>query len=534
MAAPSIAAQYEPATNWSTNTAPKTVSVTVAIGDALIVTAIGESNTITMTTPSGGTGFTWTAKGAQAVASNCEARQWVTVATAAQTFTLEVTKSGATLQFGFEVIKIAAADFGGWGATFQGASNTTGSWTGTTTGSGSTLLIYGGDWNAANNTTRTARTIAGATYTETVQYYGSGVYSTLGGAYVNTGAAGAKTAGYSAPSGGKWSYVGIEILASAGGATTHTKSLTDPAGLTDSLGVVRSSTRTAATEAVGLTDTLSVTVRTGRTDIVGLIDAVTATVRTTRAITEAIGLTDSVTAARTIKRTLTDALGLVDASVTRSVGGQSMDVVGLTDATVIVKTTHRAAADALGATDAVSAARTVRRTVTDALGATDAVAKSVIVRVQITDTLAASDHLSIASDNPLTYTVTLTDPVGLVDELELPEPVERTATDTLGAGDSLVTTRTIRRTITDALGATDSHQLDIEEPVTYTVTLTDLIGIQDDARTSDTDSGVRRLIAVEARFVLTPVSDARTVAPVPSPRTLTPIADPSSMTFMEE
>ena len=54
---PTLVAEYEVA--WNSTTSPKTVSVTVAVGDVLVVIGMTENNTTTLATP---TGVTWTLK----------------------------------------------------------------------------------------------------------------------------------------------------------------------------------------------------------------------------------------------------------------------------------------------------------------------------------------------------------------------------------------------------------------------------------------------------------------------------------------
>lgn len=80
----------------------------------------------------------------------------------------------------------------------------------------SAILVFNGDWSAADGTSRTWRTGAG-TFTEKLYFRDSAIYTLYGGYHADAGAVAAKTLGLSAPSGQKYSITAIEVKGTAGG-----------------------------------------------------------------------------------------------------------------------------------------------------------------------------------------------------------------------------------------------------------------------------------------------------------------------------
>lgn len=223
MTAPTFVAEYE-ASSWSTTSTPKTVSVTTAVGDVLVVVALGENQLGTLATPTGGTGLTWTLRQQATATPTSDWSQlyvWTATATTAQTFTMSIARSGTAIAWGFICYRYSGST--GIGATAK--TNVSGgapSLDLTTTADDSAIVIGNSDWNAVDGASRTWRSVNGAAATEQAYFRGSTTYAIYSGRHVNAGAAGVKTVGLSAPSGQKYTIVAVEVLGTASGSTTVT------------------------------------------------------------------------------------------------------------------------------------------------------------------------------------------------------------------------------------------------------------------------------------------------------------------------
>lgn len=468
MPAPTFAAEYE--TAWDTTTTPKTDSVTVAVGDVLVVCAQCENNSGTLSTPTGGTGFTWTLKQSYTNSTNVTMSLWTTVATVAQTFTLSNAKGGSAVVWGRNAFKFTGTAGIGTG-TAKAQSSGAPSLAITTGAANSAIVVFVGDYDAIDGTTRTWRTVNSITPTigggdEKTYYRGPTTYTVYGAYYSDAGAAGSKTVGLTLPSTMKYGIMAVEVLAGAGG-TTHTKSQTDPVGITDAATAVQSAKR-------GPADTISAT------------DAAAAIQSVKRTITDQLGISDDELVVVENDEETYDPVGIGD-STERSVSIHRLvtDVVGLVDAAARAASMYRLTTDEIDALDTLALDRGTAAS--DDVGLSDTVEVALTIHVEIDDAIGISDSLAIESDVPLTYTMTVTDLVGVTDEVE-----------------------------TDLTGA----------PVTYTMTVTDLVGISDDVNVPDDSEPTRRtLVAIEMRFTLAPVADRRT---------LTPVSGALGMTFVEE
>jgi hypothetical protein len=103
---PIFAAEYE--SSWTTTTSPKTVSVTTAVGDVLVVTANCHT-TETIAAPTGGTGLSWTLQ--QSIVNISTKRTmyaWTATATTAETFTMSVARTG-TLEWGYSCFRYSGS-----------------------------------------------------------------------------------------------------------------------------------------------------------------------------------------------------------------------------------------------------------------------------------------------------------------------------------------------------------------------------------------------------------------------------------------
>lgn len=222
MATPPVFVSATTVSSWTTTTTPKTVAVTVANGDLLVVVALNESDTQNFTTPTGGS-LTYTSQQMASVTNTGVAQVWTAPSSSGQSFSVSVGTASATVQWGFIVYRFSTN--GGVGVSNKVA-------TGTATGaitlagaSANSALVYGSvDWNAVDGATRTYNT-ANVAITEEAYNLSTGQYTIYSGYYSDCGGAGSKTVGVATPTGQKNNSVVVEVKGTAGGATTKVNPL---------------------------------------------------------------------------------------------------------------------------------------------------------------------------------------------------------------------------------------------------------------------------------------------------------------------
>lgn len=218
---PTLANEYED--GWSSTTWPRSVSVTTAVGDRLVVAAMhaefGGSGDV-LQEPTGGTGLTWTAVGQINIALNSVVAVWTATATTAETFNLSVNTAGGAPKGGIDVVKYTGSDGFGNSATGN-ASGSAPSLAITTAHDNSAIVAWFADWNEVDGSTRTWRTINSITPAsgsgELVYQDVSFAATFYGAAWSDAGTAGSKTTGLSAPGGQKWVGIAVEVRGAAGG-----------------------------------------------------------------------------------------------------------------------------------------------------------------------------------------------------------------------------------------------------------------------------------------------------------------------------
>ena len=240
-------------------TTPKSVAVAVQAGDVIVVQAATQDAASKLGTPtSDGAALTWTPHQVSEVASNAAVYLWTAVADSARSVTVTVARTVGTYSW--------AASVEVWRGVTVGSS-AKGSGTGapslalTTTSDGSSVSMFIADWNAASGTSRTWRTVNVAA-TETYYGYSSGAVTLYGGHHTDAGAAGTKAVGLSAPTGQKWTAVGVEL-------TNYAHTDTVDLGVTDVRTLAATSSRTD-TVALGLSDSATLSNAVAVTDTVAL------------------------------------------------------------------------------------------------------------------------------------------------------------------------------------------------------------------------------------------------------------------------
>jgi hypothetical protein len=233
MAEPFFMGDYEGA-SWDT-TANKTTGTFNASDGDVVVAPMGEEN------DAGDENYTWTnSGGSQTWTEHAETTGITnndTLAQAASTVVSGGITSGAvtcTKTTGvtgrFNVLAAHFTGSDGIGATARstGAGTSTPALAITTTAADSAIVYLAVDWAATDiMTSRTHRTVNGYTPTagngqELTAFRNSAAYSVVAGYIPNAGASGSNvTVGISAPTGGDWQIVAVEVLGTAGAPPTQ-------------------------------------------------------------------------------------------------------------------------------------------------------------------------------------------------------------------------------------------------------------------------------------------------------------------------
>lgn len=273
MAAPTFVASGLGASSWSTTTSPKTASVTTSIGDVLVV--FGSHSDVTsgtLSTPTGGTGLTWTLQRSFVGSGAPTMYLWTATAVAAETFNLSVAVSGSTDPWSFRFYQWGTGAV--VGASVITSTHTTGapSQALTTTVANSAVMCLIGDTNESAVTTKTWRAINSITPTvgnglekDGVKVTGAATF--LSAYWNDAGATGSKTLGLTTQTGADYSMASIEIVGSGGGAVSAT--VTQVAGTVTATGGTQAASAGALVNATVTQVAGSVTATGGTQAIVG-------------------------------------------------------------------------------------------------------------------------------------------------------------------------------------------------------------------------------------------------------------------------
>jgi hypothetical protein len=432
VAAPTPVAVYK--TTFGSGT-PRTVSVTTAVGDVLVAVGTTEDGTnCTLSTPTGGTGLTWTLQQSYAAASNAGMYVWTATATTAEMFTFSVASSAAGRFFVVDVLRFSDSDGVGASAKAQGAGAPSVSVT--TTQANSALVVVNGDWNAANGSSRVWRTTAGS-FTEDDYQFNSSRMTHYAGRHADVGATGSKTVGLSAPTGQQFSVGVVEVKGTAGGGSNLTATPADSLPLTDSANPVADRARS-------------------QSDPLGLTDTATATADRASTAADPLGFTDALSAGFDRTTSVGDPVGFTDAtSATWDRAGTSADPLGMSDALTVSWDRSSTLGDPLGLTDAPSSSQTGSGNVSqsDALGLSDSVSVLWQRVSTVDDLLGLTDGASTSQANDATKAPA--DPLGFTDATSPVFGRDRTPGDALGMSDSVVAVLERVATLGDTLGLVD-------------------------------------------------------------------------------
>lgn len=193
------------------NTTPQTLAVPTRVGDLLVAVVSCSNDTTTVSTPTGGTGLTWTLRQSiTATTGWCNLYLWTAQATTQETATISFARSAGTGYFKPTVMRFSNHAGVGASSSATGANPSAASLGITTTKANSAVVVALNDWNVVDGSGRLWRTGAGAVV-ETVYDQASAV-STFIGYHADAGAVGAKTVGLVAPATMKPSIIAVEVL----------------------------------------------------------------------------------------------------------------------------------------------------------------------------------------------------------------------------------------------------------------------------------------------------------------------------------
>jgi hypothetical protein len=286
---------------------------------------------------------------------------------------------------------------------------------------------------------------------------------------------------------------GSRIVVSASGFD-YTATQTDPVGLVDSVSTQLS--RTAATDAVGLSDSKALALGHVTTDAVGLVDTASRVSANVRSATDGLGITDTASQVVAATRASTEALGLTDIEfeqLNRPLAPSDLEV--LSDQATAAASYVRSFTDALGVTDAPHVTRAF--TVTDDIGLVDGFAAIQAGNVVFTEALGLRDagpgviynDPGVIYDDPfVTYDGTrllhrdldkgaLTNPAGLTDAMSAVRQLTGQQSDVLGLSDAMTAVFAGLTDIADDVGITDD--ISVTTTGTIAVEITDNVGLVD-------------------------------------------------------
>jgi hypothetical protein len=309
MAAPTLVATYgfpTAAVATTGTTFPATVSA--AVGDRLVAAVVAtDENPPTFSTPTvpTGSGIVWTLQQSYATPAGwCAVNIWtgtVTTAFTSQVISTQAVTGTSNDSASFGVWRWSgSAGFGVSGKNFSNPGAV--SVTATLSANSGICMIYG-DFN--NGAAPTFLTNAGAAVTDLNQTI-SGDSRIAAGHHVNSGTAGSKALGTSAPTSAKATFLFVEVLASG----LITAAPADPLGITDAVSRVLAASRTVA-DPLGLTDAVVAVQGRSAADPLGMTDAVT--IAKGKLAADPLCITDAITVIhRDVNKTINDALPMSD------------------------------------------------------------------------------------------------------------------------------------------------------------------------------------------------------------------------------
>lgn len=405
MAAPTLSATYL-STDWSATTTPKTLSVTTAVGDVLVLIASHSTPTTVINTPTGGTSLSWTLKQSFTAAGAPSIYAWTATATTAETFTCSVGRAATTAAWGWRMYRFSGS--GGIGATVKTAAHTTGapSQSITTTGASSAVITHVSDWNESAVTSRTWRTINSITPTagnglEKDAVLVSGSYSVLGAYWNDAGTAGAKTTGLTTQTGADYSMVSVEVLGSSGSNFSQTPS--------DSVTVTESSTRSVG---LGKSDTATATEAAAKNVALAKSDSATASdsavVHRGLIVNAADSVTVSESSARNVAKFLADSTTPTEAAV-RNVSLGKSDTATATENFSRIVAFVRALSDSVTSSD--TPIKNIGLAKSDSVTPSDSASASIIIQLVLSDSVTPTDSARRNVGKGLSDSATATDAI---------------------------------------------------------------------------------------------------------------------------
>jgi hypothetical protein len=197
-------------TTWTSSPDLKVLTLTnLQPGDEIVTYGMVADANASLSILDGNSG-TWTSVQNVDVANYGRDYTWSQQTSNSGTLTVTCMRSGAASSYGCGAI--AFRNSSGIGAhAAANANNAAPSVSLTTTKAHSAVVVINNDFNRLDGSSRAWRTTDGGAFTETTYARSAGNYAFYGGYHADTGTAGTKTFGMTAPTGQKYSIVALEV-----------------------------------------------------------------------------------------------------------------------------------------------------------------------------------------------------------------------------------------------------------------------------------------------------------------------------------
>lgn len=244
----------------------------------------------------------------------------------------------------------------------------------------------------------------------------------------------------------------IGITDTGSGGAIYAPTPADAVGVTDAVSFAQTEHPAAGPDTVGITDTVTYSWGWGplTADSVGITDAVSFVQTQSISVNDNIGAVDTGTGGTLFLPMPNDAVPITDTitGVVQTMHPAVADAVGITDAVSFALTSFHTVADNIGATDAPALARGVNPA--DNIGATDAILKSTGQYVSVADSIGATDTTShVVGD-------TVSDSVPITETITTKYVIGRNPAENIGITDAIIISQNNKRTLAETIGVTDA------------------------------------------------------------------------------
>lgn len=270
----------------------------------------------------------------------------------------------------------------------------------------------------------------------------------------------------------------------SGGGTDYTRNINEAEGITDVVSPTMSYNKTRV-DSEGITDTVGRTASFTKNtdDSQDITDSINKVLTANRSIVDNVGISDAVNYSWIFNRSLNDSLGLTDTVSYSLIFSPALgDSEGITDMLSYLKITTRDLLESIGLSDAVSGSVSYSRTLIESLGISDNVQGISTALRYIADSIGITDVVNAQSQTintptvhifygalyyglyapfseaaePVLYTASLSDPIGITDNNTVAITFSVNVRDSLGMSDSINIQLSAFGEVDDAVGITDA------------------------------------------------------------------------------